>query len=60
FASTGEKIFDETNAITVGVSFRPAPGTVFRLNYRRESVRDLVGNPAGVTGGVQAGFATYF
>ncbi|NOT08378.1 MAG: hypothetical protein HOP28_09255 [Gemmatimonadales bacterium] len=60
FASTGEKIFDETNAITVGVSFRPAPGTVFRLNYRRESVRDLAGNPAGVTGGVQAGFATYF
>lgn len=60
FTSTGGKIFDEINAVTAGASFRPAPGTVFRLNYRFESSRDLLGNPASKTGGIQAGFATYF
>jgi len=60
FSTTGEKIFDETNAVTASVSFRPAPGTVFRLNYRRESFRDPAGNPSSRTGGFQLGFATYF
>ena len=60
FSSTGDNIFDETNAITAAVSFRPVSGTVFRLNYRHESFRDLPGNPAVLTGGFQVGFATYF
>lgn len=60
FTSTGGKIFDETNAITVGASLRPAPGTVLLLNYRYESSRDILGNPPSKTGGIQAGFATYF
>jgi hypothetical protein len=60
FSATGEKIFDETNALTASVSFRPAAGTVFRVNYRRESSRDLPGNAAVRTGGFQLGFATYF
>jgi hypothetical protein len=60
FQSTGERIFDEIEAVTGSVSFRPAPGTVFRANYRLESSRDLVGNPASKTGGFQVGFATYF
>ncbi len=60
FTSTGSKIFDEINAVTAGASFRPAPGTVFRLNYRFESSQDLLGNPPSKTGGFQIGFATYF
>ncbi len=60
FSSTGQKRFDEINAITMGVSFRPAAGTVFRLNHRREWARDLQGNPASKTAGWQFGFATYF
>ncbi|MGH7562784.1 MAG: hypothetical protein ACRENB_17410 [Gemmatimonadales bacterium] len=60
FASTGLKIYDELGAVTASLSFRPAAGTVFRLNYRRESFRDLQGNPASKTGGFQVGFATYF
>jgi hypothetical protein len=60
FSSTGDKIFDETKALTASVSFRPAAGTVFLVNYRRESSRDLLGNTATRTGGFQLGFATYF
>lgn len=60
FQSTGLRIYDEINAVTAGLSFRPAAGTVFRANYRRESNRDPQGNPPSRTGGFQVGFATYF
>lgn len=60
FTSTELKIFDELSAVTGSVSFRPASGTVFRANYRRESLRDPLGNPPSRTGGFQFGFATYF
>lgn len=60
FSSTGGNILDEINGVTASVSFRPAAGTVFRFNYRRESFRDPAGNPASRTGGFQFGVATYF
>jgi len=60
FSSTGANIFDEADAVTAAVSLRPVPGTVFRINYRRKSSRDLQGNPPVRTGGFQLGFATYF
>jgi len=60
FDSTGDRIFDELFAVVPGVSFRPTPGTVFRANYRRHWYRDLVGNPAVRTGGIQVGLASYF
>jgi hypothetical protein len=60
FSSTGRNRFDEINAVTLGLSFRPVAGTVLRLNHRREWVRDLQGNPASKTAGWQVGFATYF
>ena len=60
FAVTNLARGDEVNAITAGISFRPAAGTVFRANYRHQSSRDLVGNPASKTAGFQIGFATYF
>ena len=60
FGSTGTRIYDEINALTASVGFRPAAGTIFRANYRRESARDAQGNPPSRTGGFQVGFATYF
>jgi len=60
FSSTGENIFDETTALVPGVSFRPTDQTVFRANYRREWIRDLIGTPTAVRAGWQVGFATYF
>ncbi|MEX0771464.1 MAG: hypothetical protein WD035_12060 [Balneolaceae bacterium] len=60
FSSTGQRIYDETTAIVPGISFRPTDDTVFRLNYIRRWNRDLVGNPAAETAGIQLGFATYF
>ncbi len=60
FSTTGRKRFDERNAASVALSFRPVPETVFRLNYRVERFRDLQGNPAERTSTIQAGVATYF
>lgn len=60
FTSTGAPIRDDVLAIVPGLSFRPAAGTVFRLNYRRQWTRDLLGNPTARLGGYQVGIATYF
>lgn len=60
FASTGARIFDETRAISAGLGFRPASGTVFRVNYVRQQTRDLFGNTPVNTGGFRMGLATYF
>ncbi|HET8624016.1 MAG TPA: hypothetical protein VFM14_10675 [Gemmatimonadales bacterium] len=60
FASTGDPIGDEIDAFTLGLSFRPAAGTVFKANYRHESIRDLQGNVPAKRAGFQFGLATYF
>ncbi len=60
FSSTGANIFDETTALVPSVAFRPTANTVFRINYRREWHRDLLGNPTVVRAGYQIGLATYF
>ena len=60
FDTTGGRIFDELVAVVPGISFRPSPGTVFRANYRRHWYRDLMGNAAVHTGGIQIGLASYF
>lgn len=60
FESTGQRIFDETKAVSVGLSFRPATGTVFRANYVRKHFRDAFGNGTVKTGGFRVGVATYF
>jgi hypothetical protein len=60
FAETGRKIFDEETALSAGISFRPAPDTVFRANYRYHWIRDIIGNPAVHKAGFQFGFASYF
>lgn len=60
FSSTGATIRDDVTALVPGVSFRPAPATVLRLNYRFHWVRDFVGNPTVRRAGFQLGLATYF
>jgi hypothetical protein len=60
FSSTNRRIGDEVSAIVLGASFRPVSGTVFKINYRRASTRDLARNPAASTAAFQVGFATYF
>jgi hypothetical protein len=60
FGTTGRSIRDDVFAVVPGVTFRPAAGTVFKANYRREWSRDLLGNAAARTGGYQVGVATYF
>jgi hypothetical protein len=60
FTSTGRKIGDEVTAIVPGISFRPAPGTVFKANYRWHRTRDVLNNPPSRLAGYQVGFATYF
>ncbi|HZB28126.1 MAG TPA: hypothetical protein VE282_06135, partial [Gemmatimonadales bacterium] len=60
FASTGDPIGDEIDAFTLGLSFRPVAGTVFKADYRHQSIRDLVGNQPSKRAGFQFGLATYF
>lgn len=60
FASTGQPRRDDLAAATLGVSFRPVAGTVFRVNYRYSRSRDLLGNPSERGAAVLLGIATYF
>lgn len=60
FAATGETIGDDVIAVAAGVSFRPTPQTVFRLNYRQHWTHDILGNDPVRRAGIQFGIATYF
>lgn len=60
FTSTGQVRGDEQTAVTLAASFRPVNGTVFRLNYRHDWIRDLAGNATIRRAGVMLGVATYF
>ncbi len=60
FKETGGNIAEDVFAITPGISFRPTGQTVLRANYRYHWTRDLFGNDAVKTAGLQIGFSTYF
>ncbi len=60
FRSTGGNISDEIFSIVPAISWRPVGQTVLRLNYRYNWQKDLLGNPAAKTAGIQFGFSTYF
>ena len=60
FASTDRRIYDETKALSLGLSFRPAAGAIFRANYVRQHFRDIFGNATEKTGGFRVGVSTYF
>lgn len=60
FSSTGGNISDHIFSVVPGVSFRPTPQTVIRLNYRYNWQTDLLGNPPSKLAGLQFGISTYF
>jgi hypothetical protein len=60
FNDTGGNISDHVVAVVPAVSFRPSSQTVFRINYRYEWRKDLLGNPPGKVAGFQIGLSTYF
>ncbi len=60
FKETGGNISDDIIAVVPTLAFRPIGSSVFRLNFRYESERDLFGNQPVVTSLMQFGFSTYF
>jgi hypothetical protein len=60
FAVTGGNIAEDLWSVMPAVSFRPTAQTVFRLNYRYQQKKDLLGNPPAKTGGFSFGISTYF
>ena len=60
FKSTGSNISDHIYSVVGAISWRPAPQTVLRLNYRYNWQTDLLGNPPSKLAGFQFGFSTYF
>ncbi len=60
FNETGGNIAEDLWSIMPAVSFRPTAQTVFRLNYRFQNQRDILGNPPANTAGFSIGISTYF
>lgn len=60
FKETGGLIGDEMWSIMPGISFRPIPQTVLRLNYRIQRDMDLHRNVPEKTGGFSLGLSSYF
>lgn len=60
FKETGGNIADELWSVMPALSLRPNAQTVFRLNYRLQKQRDLLGNLPANTGGLSFGISTYF
>lgn len=60
FRETGGDIYDRATALVPGISLRIQSNTVIRTNYRHQWNRDLLGNPAAITRGIQFGIASYF
>ena len=60
FKQTAGNIADDLWSIMPAVSFRPTSQTIFRLNYRVQKQRDLLGNPPANTAGFIFGVSTYF
>jgi hypothetical protein len=60
FLETGDNIAEDLWGFVPSISFRPTSQTVFRLNYRYMQQRDLLGNPAAITSGIQFGVSSYF
>jgi len=60
FKETGGRIYDEEKGINAAFGFRPAPGTVIRINYGYYWATDLLGNLPSKTSKLQFGFSSYF
>ncbi|MCB9555714.1 MAG: hypothetical protein H6707_06385 [Deltaproteobacteria bacterium] len=57
--ATGELVGEETTRLSVALSFRPVPGTSFRLVYHHSWLNDPLNN-ASRSAALQLGLATYF
>ncbi len=57
---TGGNIREDLVSVTPGLSWRPTPQTILRLNYRYSWLTDFFGNRPSKTGGFQFGFSSYF
>ncbi|MCG2430095.1 outer membrane beta-barrel protein [Aequorivita xiaoshiensis] len=60
FKESDTNIGDQLLAVTPGISFRPTPKTVFRINYRYEWQKDIINNPAERAATWYMGFSSYF
>lgn len=60
FRSTGGNIAEDLWSIVPAISFRPTAQAVFRLNYRYQQQKDILGNRPSKTGGLSLGISTYF
>lgn len=60
FKETGGNIREDFVSMVPGISWRPTPLTVLRLNYRYNWTTDILGNPPSKTAGFQFGFSSYF
>jgi hypothetical protein len=60
FRETGENISEELMSLVPAISFRPTSQTVFRLNYRYQLQKDIIGNNPAKTGGFSFGLSSYF
>lgn len=60
FKETGGNMSEDFVSIVPGISWRPTPLTVLRLNYRYNWTTDILGNPPSRTAGFQLGFSSYF
>lgn len=60
FKETNTNIGDDIYAIVPTIAFRPTGTTVLRLNFRYESVHDLLDNDPIRTNVIQFGFSSYF
>ncbi len=60
FKETGSTIGDELWSVMPGISFRPSPQTVFRLNYRIQRQKDVLNNDPAKTAGFSFGISSYF
>jgi hypothetical protein len=60
FKTTGGNISDHVFSVIPAISWRPTAQTVFRLNYRYNWQKDLLGNPPSKLAGFQFGLSTYF
>jgi hypothetical protein len=60
FSSTNISRGDHVTAIVPGISVRPGPSTVFRINYRYHWSQDVLNNPTAKYSNLQFGIGSYF
>ena len=59
FRETSGNISEDFVSIVPGISWRPTPLTVLRLNYRYKWTTDILGNPPSKRAGLQFGSSSY-